>query len=384
MSKHDYYDLLGVQRGASAAELKSAFRKKAMEWHPDRNLENKEEAEQRFKDINEAYEILNNPKTREAYDRFGHSAFEQGGPQGFGNDFSSSMSDIFDHLFGDFMSRSGGRSGHARGGERGADLRYNYEITLEEAFHGKKATLSYPTTEACSTCKGSGGKDGAKPIRCQACNGQGVVRATQGFFSIERTCHVCQGSGEIISDPCSTCRGSGQIRQEQTLSVDIPPGVDDGTRLRIGGKGDAGRRGGSRGDLYVAISLKSHSIFQRDGANLSCRVPISFVTAALGGEFEVPTANGSHVSVKVPEGTQSGKQFRLRYKGMPVLNRSTAFGDLYVQVFVETPQHLTKRQKELLREFESESSQETHPESVGFFARVKDFFDSFTRGDSTA
>src|SRR5579883_46610 len=258
MSKHDYYDLLGVQRGASAAELKSAFRKKAMEWHPDRNLENKEEAEQRFKDINEAYEILNNPKTREAYDRFGHSAFEQGGPQGFGNDFSSSMSDIFDHLFGDFMGRSGGRSGHARGGERGADLRYNYEITLEEAFHGKKATLSYPTTEACSTCKGSGGKDGAKPIRCQACNGQGVVRATQGFFSIERTCHVCQGSGEIISDPCSTCRGSGQTRQEQTLSVDIPPGVDDGTRLRIGGKGDAGRRGGSRGDLYVVISLKSH------------------------------------------------------------------------------------------------------------------------------
>jgi len=375
MSKRDYYEVLGVAKGASDSDLKSAFRKLAMKYHPDRNPGDKD-AELRFKEINEAYQTLSDPQKRAAYDRFGHAAFApgMGGGAGFGADFTDFMSDIFENFFGET------RRGRGSSRERGADLRYNLEIALEDAFQGKTATIKIPTSVTCEACSGSGAKAGSKPRQCPTCGGYGRVRANQGFFAIERTCPNCHGRGEVIDDPCEACGGAGRVTRERTLSVNIPSGVEDGTRIRLAGEGEAGLRGGPPGDLYIFVSIKPHQLFQRDGADLFCRVPISLVTAALGGEFTVPTLDGSQAKVKVPEATQSGKQFRLRGKGMPVL-RSRDVGDLYIQVVVETPQNLTRRQRELLMEFERESSKETHPESSGFFSRMREFFDSL--GGST-
>ncbi|CAN1485761.1 DnaJ DnaJ-class molecular chaperone with C-terminal Zn finger domain [Rhabdaerophilaceae bacterium] len=373
MSKRDYYEVLGVAKGADEAALKSAFRKLAMQFHPDKNPGNAE-AEKKFKELNEAYQVLSDPQKRAAYDRFGHQAFENGGggPGGFGPDFSSSMSDIFEDIFGDVFGGGAGRRG--RGGrERGADLRFNLEISLEDAFAGKNTTIKVPTSIMCDACTGSGSKPGSKPKMCGTCGGAGRVRAMQGFFAIERTCPTCGGRGEVIDDPCRICSGAGRVTREQTLSVEIPAGVEDGTRMRLSGKGEAGARGAPAGDLYIFLSVKAHGFFSRDGADLFCRVPISMVSAAIGTEITVPTLDGKDTKVRVPEGTQSGKQFRQRAKGMPVL-RSKEVGDLYVQVLVETPQNLTRRQRELLQEFEKDSSNATNPESAGFFGRVKDFF----------
>ena len=371
MAKRDFYEILGVARTCSEAELKSAFRKAAMSCHPDRNPGDKQ-AEALFKELNEAYQHLSDPQKRAAYDRFGHAAFEQGGG-GFGGDgFAASMADIFDDLFGGL---GGARGRSTNGRERGSDLRYNMEITLEEAYRGKTASIKTPTSVTCEVCSGSGAKPGAKPRTCATCHGHGRVRAQQGFFAIERTCPTCQGRGEVIDNPCAACAGAGRVTRERTLSVNIPPGVEDGTRIRLAGEGEAGLRGGPAGDLYIFLSLKPHPFFQRDGADLYCQAPISMVQAALGGEFKVHTLDGEEASVKVPEGTQSGKQFRLRAKGMPVL-RSRDVGDLYIQVRVETPQNLTRRQRELLQEFDAESSTKTHPESHGFLAKMKDFLDN--------
>jgi len=372
MSKTDYYELLEVTRTCTESELKSSYRKLAMKWHPDRNPGNAE-AETRFKEVSEAYEVLKDPQKRAAYDRFGHAAFEGGGGggPGFGNDFGSTFSDIFDDLFG--MSGRRGQGGGGRGRERGADLRYNMEITLEEAFSGKDATINLPTTVVCETCSGSGAKPGTQPTTCRTCTGSGRIRQAQGFFTLERTCPTCQGRGQVIEDPCTACAGAGRTTKERTLQVAIPAGVEDGTRIRLGNEGEAGLRGGPSGDLYIFLSLAPHEFFQRDGADLFCRVPISMVTAALGGSTDVPTIEGDTIKVKIPEGTQSGKRFRLSGRGMPVL-RTRNRGDMYVQVVVETPQNLTKRQRELLAEFEGECSRETHPEANGFFTKVKGFF----------
>ncbi|MFO1184728.1 MAG: molecular chaperone DnaJ [Bauldia sp.] len=372
MAKRDFYEVLGVARGSDEKELKSAFRKLAMQFHPDRNPGDKS-AEIKFKEINEAYEALRDPQKRAAYDRFGHAAFDGGmgpGKPGFSGDFAASMSEIFDDIFGDFMS--GARRGQKSARERGADLRYNMELTLEECFSGKTADIRIPTKISCEACSGTGAKAGSHPKTCASCDGHGRVRAAQGFFSIERTCPTCNGRGQVISDPCSVCSGVGRSTQERVLSVNIPAGVEDGTRIRLAGEGEAGMRGGPSGDLYIFLSIKPHAIFQRDGADIFCRVPISLSTAALGGEFQVPTVDGDKAKVKVPEGTQTGRQFRLKSKGMPVL-RSQQFGDMYIQVQVETPQKLTRRQRELLEEFEKVSSAENSPEATGFFARVRDF-----------
>jgi molecular chaperone DnaJ len=369
MSKRDYYEVLGVQRGCSDADLKASFRKLAMKFHPDRNPGDTD-CEHQFKELNEAYEVLKDPDKRAAYDRFGHAAFEHGpgaGAPGFGADFASTFADIFDDLFG----MSGGRR-RGSGRERGADLRYNMEITLEEAFVGKTAQIRIPTSVTCEACSGSGAKTGTKPKQCTTCGGYGKIRHAQGFFTLERTCPGCQGRGQVIDDPCPSCAGSGRVMRERALSVNIPPGVEDGTRIRLAGEGEAGVRGGPAGDLYIFLSLSPHVFFQRDGADLHCRVPISMVTAAVGGDFEVPTIDGAKTKVKVPEGTQSGRRFRLSGKGMPVL-RSKQTGDMYVQVVVETPQNLTKKQRELLSEFDKLSSKDTQPESAGFFAKVKEF-----------
>ena len=377
MAKRDYYEVLEVTREVTESELKLAFRKQAMKHHPDRNPGSKE-AEARFKEVNEAYEALKDPQKRAAYDRFGHAAFEQGGmggtgAGGFGGGGFGSFSDIFNDIFEDLAGR-GRRGGGGGGRERGADLRYNMEIELEDAFKGKTATIKIPTSITCEACSGSGAKPGSKPKTCSTCAGHGRVRATQGFFSIERTCPSCQGRGEVIDDPCPSCSGAGRSTRERTLSVNIPAGVEDGTRIRLANEGEAGARGGPPGDLYIFLSIQPHEFFQRDGADLHCRVPISMVTAAIGGEFQVPTVDGGKARVAVPEGTQTGRQVRLRGKGMPVL-RSREHGDMYVQLFVETPKNLTRRQRELLAEFDEQSSKETQPESSGFFAKVRDFFD---------
>ncbi len=375
MAKRDYYEVLGVTRDADEKALKSAFRKLAMQLHPDKNPGDAT-AEARFKEVNEAYEVLKDPQKKAAYDRFGHAAFENGmgGARG-GADagFGASMADIFDDIFGEFMG--GGRRSRPNGRERGADLRYNLDITLEEAFAGKTVEIHVPTSITCVKCSGTGAKPGTSPQTCRTCGGSGKVRASQGFFTIERTCMTCQGRGETIAHPCDTCQGTGRTTQERTLSVNIPQGIEDGTRIRLSGEGEAGLRGGPAGDLYIFISLRPHAFFQRDGADLHCRVPISMTTAALGGEFEVPTIDGGKTKVRVPEGTQTGRQVSLKNKGMPVL-RSRDVGDMYITVTVDTPQRLTRRQRELLEEFERESSGENNPESAGFFARVRDFFDN--------
>ncbi|MGE5536522.1 MAG: molecular chaperone DnaJ, partial [Acidobacteriota bacterium] len=332
MSKRDYYEVLGVSRTCTEAELKSAYRKLAMQHHPDRNPGDKD-CERRFKEINEAYDVLKDSDKRAAYDRFGHAAFEQGmagGAHGFGADFASTFSDIFEDLFG----MGGGRRARSGGRERGADLRYNMEISLEDAYQGKTAQIKIPTPVSCEICSGTGAKPGTRPKTCATCGGAGKIRHAQGFFTLERTCPACQGRGQVIDNPCPSCSGTGRVTRERTLSVNIPAGVEDGTRIRLAGEGEAGVRGGPPGDLYIFLTLAAHEFFQRDGADLHCRVPISMITAALGGEFEVPTVDGGKSRVKVPAGTQSGRRFRLPGKGMPVL-RSKQVGDMYVQVIVE-------------------------------------------------
>ncbi|MGH6716091.1 MAG: molecular chaperone DnaJ, partial [Bradyrhizobium sp.] len=345
-------------------------------WHPDRNPGD-QTSEVRFKEINEAYEVLKDNEKRAAYDRYGHAAFENGGgfggAAGFGAGFASSFSDIFEDLFG--MAGQRGRGGR----ERGADLRYNMEISLEEAFQGKTAQVEIPVSVTCESCSGTGARAGTKPKACGMCGGIGRVRQSQGFFTLERTCPGCQGRGQMIEDACPSCSGSGRVMRERTLSVNIPQGVEDGTRIRLAGEGEAGVRGGPSGDLYIFLSLAAHPFFQRDGADLHCRVPVSMVTAALGGEFEVPTIDKANTRVKVPAGTQSGRRFRIASKGMPVL-RSRQMGDMYVQVVAETPQNLTRKQQELLAEFEKLSSGATQPEATGFFAKVKDFFGTRASG----
>jgi molecular chaperone DnaJ len=378
MSKRDYYEVLGVSRSCTEVELKAAFRKLAMQHHPDRNPGDKE-CEHRFKEINEAYDVLKDGDKRAAYDRFGHAAFEHGGMgggPGFGADFGSTFADIFEGIFG-----MGSARGRGSGRERGSDLRYNMEITLDEAFSGKTAQIRIPTSVTCEACSGSGAKAGTKPKPCASCGGLGKIRHAQGFFTLERTCPSCHGRGQVIDDPCKICGGGGRVTRERTLSVNIPAGVEDGTRIRLAGEGEAGLRGGPPGDLYIFLEVASHEFFQRDGADLHCRVPISMASAALGGEFEVPAIDSSKVRVKVPAGTQTGRRFRLTGKGMPVL-RAKQTGDMYVQVAVETPQNLTKRQRELLAEFEKLSSEATQPESAGFFSRVKEFLDGFGAGSA--
>ena len=374
MAKRDYYEILGVARTANEGDLKSAFRKLAKELHPDKNPDDKK-AEAKFKEAAEAYEVLRDPQKRSAYDQFGHAAFEGGrggGPGGFGPEFASSMSDIFDDLFGDFM---GGRRGGGRrsGRERGGDIRYSMDISLSDAYTGKNAQIRVPTSVGCEPCAGTGAKPGTQPTSCPTCGGAGKVRASQGFFTIERTCPTCQGRGESIKDPCTACGGSGRVTKERTLSVNIPAGVEDGTRIRLAGEGEAGLRGGPPGDLYIFLAITPHDFFQRDGADIFCRVPIAMTTASLGGQLDVPTIDGGKTRVKIPEGCESGKQFRLKSKGMPVL-RTKAMGDMYIQVEVETPKNLTVRQRELLKEFELESHKETSPASDGFFAKVANFF----------
>jgi molecular chaperone DnaJ len=381
MSKRDYYEVLGVTRSCTEVELKAAFRKLAMQHHPDRNPGDKD-CEHRFKEINEAYDVLKDGDKRAAYDRFGHAAFEHGGmggaAHGFGADFGSTFADIFEGIFG-----MGSARGRGSGRERGSDLRYNMEISLDEAFTGKTAQIRIPTSVTCEACSGSGAKAGTKPKSCATCGGAGKIRHAQGFFTLERTCPTCHGRGQVIDDPCKVCSGGGRVTRERTLSVNIPTGVEDGTRIRLAGEGEAGVRGGPAGDLYIFLEVASHEFFQRDGADLHSRVPITMTNAALGGEFEVPAIDGSKVRVKVPAGTQTGRRFRLAGKGMPVL-RSKQTGDMYVQVAVETPQNLTKRQRELLAEFEKLSSEETQPESAGFFSRVKEFLDGLgSRGSQS-
>ena len=376
MAKRDYYDVLGVAKNASADELKKAYRTKAKELHPDRNADNPD-AEAQFKDANEAYEVLKDPEKKAAYDRYGHAAFDGGmgggGRPGGGNqgDFSSAFSDVFDDLFGDMMGGRGGGRGRA---SRGADLRYNLRITLEDAYSGLQKTINVPTAVKCESCDGSGAEGGVEPTTCPTCSGMGKVRAQQGFFTVERTCPTCSGMGQIVKNPCKTCRGAGRVEKERTLSVNIPAGVETGTRIRLAGEGEAGMRGGPSGDLYIFIEVTDHELFERDGPNLFCRVPVSMSTAARGGNIEVPTIDGGRGRVQIPAGSQSGRQMRLRGKGMPPL-RGGGVGDMIIELAVETPVNLTNRQKELLREFEGEA-QNNNPESSNFFSSVKSFWDS--------
>ncbi|OED49316.1 molecular chaperone DnaJ [Rhodobacteraceae bacterium (ex Bugula neritina AB1)] len=382
MSKRDYYDVLGVAKGASADEIKKGFRKKAKELHPDRNSDNPD-AEAQFKEANEAYDVLKDAEKKAAYDRFGHAAFENGmgggqrggQGQGFGGgDFSSAFSDVFDDLFGDFMGGQRGGGGGRQRPSRGADLRYNLRVSLEEAFAGLHKTIKVPTSVACTSCEGTGAEGGVEPTTCPTCSGMGKVRAQQGFFTVERTCPTCSGLGQIIKNPCKSCHGHGRVEKDRSLSVNIPAGVETGTRIRLAGEGEAGLRGGPPGDLYIFVEVGQHALFERDGNNLYCRVPVSMAKAALGGSIEVPTIDGGRGRVQIPEGSQSGRQMRLRSKGMPAL-RGGATGDMFIELAVETPVNLTSRQKELLREFEEMSEDNTNPESRSFFSSVKSFWD---------
>lgn len=378
MSKRDFYEVLDVARGASADEIKKAYRTKARELHPDRNSDNPN-AEAQFKEANEAYEILKDAEKKAAYDRFGHAAFDGGmgggrrggGGAGFGGgDFSSAFSDVFDDLFGDFMGQRGG----GRRATRGADLRYNLRVTMEEAYNGLQKTINVPTAVACSPCNGTGAEGGAEPATCPTCSGMGKVRAQQGFFTVERTCPTCSGMGQIIKNPCKSCGGQGRVEKDRALNVNIPAGVETGTRIRLAGEGEAGMRGGPPGDLYIFVEVVKHELFERDGVNLYCRVPVSMAKAALGGAIEVPTIDGGRGRVQIPAGSQSGRQMRLRSKGMPAL-RGGGLGDMFIELAVETPVNLTSRQKELLREFDG-MSEDNNPESNTFFSSVKSFWDS--------
>ncbi|CTQ32766.1 molecular chaperone DnaJ [Jannaschia rubra] len=384
MAKRDYYETLGVSKGADADEIKKAYRRKARELHPDRNSGNPD-AEGQFKEANEAYEILKDPNRKAAYDRYGHAAFEggMGGPRpgahaaGQG-DFASAFSDVFEDLFGDFMGGGarGGGGGRPRA-TRGSDLRYNMRITLEEAFSGLQKTITVPTAVRCGTCDGKGTEGASEPATCPTCAGMGKVRAQQGFFTVERTCPTCSGAGQIIKNPCKTCGGGGRVEKERQLSVNIPTGVETGTRIRLSGEGEAGLRGGPTGDLYIFIEVQDHALFQRDGVNLYCRVPVAMSTAALGGEVEVPTIDGGRSRVKVPAGSQTGRQMRLRSKGMPAL-RGGGSGDMMIELSVETPVNLTQRQKEILREFDKIEA-DNNPQGDSFFRKVKGFWDGMTQ-----
>lgn len=377
MAKRDFYETLGVDRGSSADDIKKAYKRKVRELHPDQNRDNPN-AEAQFKEVNQAYDVLKDAEKKAAYDQFGHAAFEgggPGGPQGGQNqDFSSAFSDVFEDLFGEFM---GGRGRRGGGAQRGADLRYNLKISLEEAFTGKSQTIRVPGSVICEACKGTGSEGGAQPQTCPTCSGHGKVRAQQGFFTIERTCPTCGGRGKIIKNPCKVCQGTGQIRRERTLNVDIPAGVDTGTRIRLAGEGEAGPRGGPSGDLYIFVDIEPHALFERDRMDLYCRIPVPMTTAALGGEIEAPTLDGGRSRVKIPAGVQNGKRLRLRSKGMPALQRPGQVGDLYIELSVETPVNLTPKQKDLLREFEREAANNS-PESKDFFSKVKSFWDSMT------
>ena len=377
MAKRDYYDVLGIARGADGAEIKKAYRQKAKELHPDRNKDNPD-AEAQFKEANEAYEVLKDAEKKAAYDRFGHAAFENGmgggggGPRGQA-DFASAFSDVFDDLFGDFMGGRGG-GGRRSSAQRGNDLRYNLRINLEDAYAGLQKTITVPTAVTCSACTGTGAEGGSEPQTCPTCSGMGKVRAQQGFFTVERSCPTCGGLGQIIKNPCQVCHGQGREQKEKSLSVNIPAGVETGTRIRLAGEGEAGMRGGPTGDLYIFIEVKEHALFERDNINLHCRVPVSIATAALGGEIEVPTIDGGRSRVKVPEGSQTGRQMRLRGKGMPSLRGGTT-GDMFIELAVETPVKLTARQREILKEFD-QLSEDNNPQGSSFFKSVKSFWDS--------
>ncbi len=379
MSKRDYYGVLGVQKGASDDEIKKAYRRKAKELHPDRNADNPD-AEAQFKEANEAYEVLKDGEKKAAYDRFGHAAFEGGmggGGRpggGFGGgqgDFTSAFSDVFDDLFGDFMG--GARGGGRQRASRGSDLRYNLRVSLEEAYAGLQKTIKVPSLTTCTACDGTGSEGASEPTVCPTCSGMGKVRAQQGFFTVERTCPTCNGLGQIIKNPCKVCGGAGRVEKERALNVNIPAGVETGTRIRLAGEGEAGLRGGPPGDLYIFVEVTQHDLFERDGASLFCRVPVSMAKAALGGSIEVPTIDGGRARVQIPSGSQSGRQMRLRSKGMPAL-RGGAQGDMFIELAVETPVNLTARQKEILKEFD-ELSEDNNPETNSFFSTVKSFWD---------
>ena len=376
MSKRDYYEVLGLSKGASASEIKKGYRAKAKELHPDRNSDNPN-AESMFKEVNEAYDVLKDADRKAAYDRYGHAAFEGGmggggRPGGGTGDFSSAFSDVFDDLFGDFMG--GGRGNSRNRASRGSDLRYNLQVTLEDAYSGLQKSINIPTSVECGSCNGTGAEGGSEPTTCPTCSGMGKVRATQGFFTVERTCPTCSGIGQMIKNPCKKCGGQGRAEKDRALSVNIPAGVETGTRIRLSGEGEAGLRGGPSGDLYIFIEVREHDIFQREGGNLFCRVPVSMTSAALGGDIEVPTIDGGRSRVKIPSGSQSGRQMRLRNKGMPSI-KSSQIGDMFIELAIETPVNLTSRQKELLREFEA-MSEDNNPESKSFFSTVRSFWDT--------
>ena len=373
MAKRDYYDVLGVNKNANSEELKSAYRKLAVKHHPDKNPGDKI-AEDKFKEASEAYGILSDKSKKENYDNFGHAAFENGGGgrSGFGGFGGADFSDIFEDFFGDF---GGGRQS-SRGrnsNNRGSDLRYDVSISLEEAYSGKKQNIQFSTTEKCNTCKGNGSKPGSSPDRCTYCGGNGKVRSNQGFFTVQQTCPQCAGSGEEITNPCSNCSGQGNKQTSKKISVTIPKGVDDGTRIRLAGKGEAGTKGGSTGDLYLFVNVKSHDLFKRSDENLFFECPISITDAALGAAIEIPTIDGGKAKIKIPEGTQSGKQFRLRGKGMPYI-RGSGNGDLYVQINTEVPISLNKNQKELLEKFREIENEKSNPSIKKFFQKAKNFW----------
>jgi molecular chaperone DnaJ len=367
MASQDYYSLLGVNKNASADEIKKSYRKMAMQYHPDRNPGNKD-AEQKFREISKAYETLKDDQKKAAYDRYGHDAYENRGASS-GVDPSANFSDIFGDLFGDFMG--GGRSRQTGVNNRGSDLRYNLETTLEEAFSGKQQKIQFTTAVACDSCLGSGSKNSSKPSNCHTCSGNGKIRMQQGFFTIEKTCTACGGMGQTISDPCHRCAGEGRIRKEKTLSVNIPEGVEDGTRIRLSGEGEVGIRNGTSGDLYIFISVKEHEFFVREGNNIHCRIPIKMSTAALGGDFEVPIIDGTRAKFNIPQGTQSDDKFRLKGKGMPIMRTGGRRGDMYIHCNVEIPVKLTKKQKDLLKEFDELDDSGTNPKVDQFLNKVK-------------
>ena len=372
MAKRDYYDVLGVNKDASADQIKSAYRKLAVKYHPDKNKDDKT-AEDKFKEASEAYHVLSNSERKQNYDNFGHAAFENGGGGrgGFGNfDFSSSFSDIFEDFFGEGFG--GGRRSR-RSNNRGSDLRYDLSISLEEAYSGKKQDIKFSTSERCDTCSGSGSKPGHNAGSCSMCGGHGQVRSSQGFFTVQQTCPQCAGSGEMITHPCSSCSGQGKKQASKRLSVTIPKGVDDGTRIRLAGKGEAGSRGASNGDLYLFINVERHDLFKRSDVNLFFEFPISITDAALGTTIEIPTIDGGKAKIKIPDGTQNGKQFRLKGKGLPFMRRGD-YGDLYVQVKTEVPVYLNKQQKELLQKFRDIENEKSNPSIKKFFQKAKNFW----------
>ena len=380
MSKEDYYETLGVNKSSSDGEIKQAYRKKAMKYHPDRNKDDKK-SEKKFKKVNEAYYILKDKEKKSQYDQFGHQAFENGGAGFKESNFGGGFSDIFEEMFGDFDNDVGGifgggrrRSGRKNAKEYGADLRYDMEVPLEEIFSGKKIIIHVPTKIKCETCNGNGYEANSKPETCPTCEGHGSIRTSQGFFTIQQTCPDCRGEGQVIKNPCNSCSGTGRVDKKKSLSVEIPAGVEDETRIRLSGEGEAGHQGGPPGDLYIFIKEKPHSIFKRDAENLYCKAPIPMITATLGGNIEVPTLDGSIVKVKIPRGTQSGDNFRLSNKGMPRV-RQSASGDLYLEAFVETPVNLSSNQKDLLKKFNGDKNKNTtSPQSESFFDRLKDLW----------